>query len=493
MKESTRIVSAIICIALVVFTIFAGKNGVLGEEQVQVQADKDSLIIWYTDDTLTDYLSAMAVEYNEVYGVRVIPKLKAGGDYVESVYRASIDNNGAPDLYLLGSDVLEKAYMSGCAVEIQNVGDAVSPDTFPKAALNAVTYHDKLVAYPYYFETTALLYNKTYLKEMATNLVLAENSEIPENSGEDIDISELDTDLSEEELEVLIEAKVEEFIPKNFEQLLNLADKIDAPEGVETIFKWDVRSIFHNYFFVGGYVDIGGVNGDDETVMDLYNANAVTALQVFQDMNQFFSFESSDVTYKQVLEEFIQGKLIYATVTTDALKALSKAVSEGEFTSEYGFAMIPDLTEDMITRSLSETNSIVINGYSDKKGRANAFAQFLCLGHGAELYEKTGKMPARSGIIEAGSPEYAFVEEYTYSTPMPKLMETSNYWLLMESTFADVWAGKDASLGLKELSEQIKLQITGEEVVEEYINPVNEKEIIEYLDEEALREEAFQE
>lgn len=491
MKESTRIISAALCIALVVFTVFAGKNNTLGEEQQK--GDKDSLIVWYTDDTLTDYLSEMAVEYNETYGVRVIPKLKAGGDYVESIYRASIDENGAPDLYLLGSDVLEKAYMSGCAVEIDDIYATVSEKTFPKAALSAVTYHDKLVAYPYYFETTALLYNKSYLREMATNLVLAETSTTPENETEDVDIKDIKTNLSEEELAKLTEDKIEELIPKTFEELLNLSAKIDAPEGVETIFKWDVRDIFYNYFFVGGYIDIGGKNGDDNSIMDIYNTNAVTAITVFQDMNQFFSFESADVTYKQVLEEFIQGKLVYATVTTDALKALKAAKDAGEFESEYGLAMIPDLNSDMVTRSLSETNSIVINGYSDKKDRANSFAQFLCMGNALEFYEKTGKMPARSDVMDRDSLEYAFVQEYTHSSPMPKMMETSNYWLLMESTFADVWSGKDASLALKELSEQINLQITGEEVKEEYINPANEEESIEYLDEEALREQALQE
>lgn len=484
MKESTRIISALLCVLMIIGTIFFGReNTMIIEEEV---VDNDSLIVWYTDDTLTDYLNSMAVEYHETYGVRVIPKLQTGNDYIESIYQASVQEESGPDVFLINSDSLEKAYLSGCAVPISDSREIVSETNFPKAALDAVTYKNQLVAYPYYFETTALLYNETYLQEMAANIVQAENATEP---GEDGEEAPVEVKLTKAE-QKLVDKRVKEAIPKTFDEFLTFADEFDAPVGVETIFKWDVRDIFYNYFFVGDYIEIGGDAGDNADIIDIYNIDAIKALTVFQELNQFFSFDSSDVTYDQIMDEFIQGKLVFATVTVDALKRLDDAKAAGEFPYNYGLTMIPDLNETMYTRSMSETAAIVINGYSNKKDRANAFAQFVSVGQARELFDHTGKLPTKLGTVKKDEPAYAFVQEYEYSAPMPKMMATSNCWLLMEGTFADIWAGKDVSSCLKLLSEQIKKQITGSDVVEEYINPPKKEEEVEYFDEEALMEAA---
>ena len=61
--------------------------------------------------------------------------------------------------------------------------------------------------------------------------------------------------------------------------------------------------------------------------------------------------------------------------------------------------------------------------------------------------------------------------------PMPKMIETSNFWVQLEIVFSQVWDGADANQKLKELSEQIMYQVTGREYVEEYIaEPVEETE-----------------
>ena len=486
MNETKRILSALLAILLVVATIIGGRENTL-KEPIEV-IDNDSLIVWYTDDTLTDYLNKMAVEYHESMGVRVIPKLQTGQDYVESIYRASMDETGAPDLYIIGSDVLEKATLSGCAIPINDSRGIITSDNFPETAIRAVTYHDKMVGYPFYFETTALLYNKSYLREMVCNKMISERAEL-EGEVEGNSSTEEDEFASLDQKEV--EKRIEESVPDTFDEFLTFADSYDAPAGVETFFKWDVRDIFYNYFFVGDYINIGGYNGDNAGVIDVYNLDAIRALKVFQDMNQFFSFESADVTYKQVVQEFLEGKLIFATVTTEIINTLEEAIAAEEFPYEYGIVMIPDINQDMLSRSLSVTSALAVNGYSNKKDVANAFAQFLTVTKADGLYENTGKIPTRNDVFSKKDTAYAFVEEYGYSSPMPKLMATSNCWLLMEGTFADAWSGADVSECLKELSEQLKLQILGEEVTEEYIElPKEETEEVEYLDEDALREAA---
>lgn len=491
MKENKRIIAALLCVVMVGFTIFAGSRTTIEEEVAVVDIlDNDSLIVWYTDDAISDYISSMAVEYHEKYGLRVLPKLQSGDEYIESIYKASMEENGAPDLYILPGDALEKAYMSGCASVI-DTPDIVSDTNYPASAIKAVTYHHQQVAYPYYFDTTALIYNRNYLYEMASNLVQAENAKDPGAKKEESETEEATTEevVYDSEIEE-IQARAEASIPTTFDDLLTFANEYDAPPEVETVYKWDVRDIFYNYFFVGDYISIGGEDGDEAALIDIYNPDAIKAFTFFQDMNQFFAFESADVTYKQVVDEFIQGKLVFATVTSDAIAILKEAKEDGSFKFDYGVTMIPDLTEDMDTRSMSVTNTLVINGYSDKRKQANEFARYLCIDNADSLYDKTGKLPSRTAVFDKDSKEFAFVQEYSYSVPLPKMMATSNCWLLMENAFADVWSGKDVSTSLKELSEQIKYQVTGEEVSEEYIEYEVETETVEYLDEEALKQAA---
>ncbi len=172
------------------------------------------------------------------------------------------------------------------------------------------------------------------------------------------------------------------------------------------------------------------------------------------------------------------------------MNTLETAAANDEFPYEYGITMIPDINDTMMSRSLSVTTALAVNGYSDKKDVANAFAQFLTVTNADSLYENTGKLPVRNDVFGKKDAAYAFVQEYRYSSPMPKLMATSNCWLLMEGTFADAWSGADVSTCLKDLSEQIKLQILGEEVEEEYIELPKEETEVEYLDEAALTEAA---
>ncbi len=511
MKESKRVIAAIVCVILLAVVAVIGlKPAPTVTETEETHEYNDSLIVWYTDEAMTDYLSAMAVEFHENGGMRVLPRLHGSSEYIESVYKASIDRDGAPDVYILSNDALEKAYLSGCARAVDEEGKTLNSSDFSQTAINSVTYNGHKVAYPYYFETCALLYNKTYLREMITNKVLAENVREPDEGQDDGgETAEGEDAETTEETEVVppegtaefteyIEKKIEESIPRTFDELMAFADGYDAPEKVEGMFKWDVRDVFFNYFFIGNYINIGGACGDDANTMDVYNMDAIKAMTLFQSLNSFFAFESSDVTYDQVVEEFKEGKLVFATATSDIIGRLKEAKEAGEFEYEYGLAMIPDISDEMESRSLSVTETVVVNGFTDKAKEAEEFARFLTVTHADSLYERTGKLPVKNGAIGAGSDGdeetaaalKAFADEYTYSVPMPKLMTTSNYWLLLEDAFAGIWSGKDVSSTLKKLAETLQLQITGQEVSLDYITLPKEEQEVEYLDEDALSKEA---
>ena len=82
--------------------------------------DKPTLNLWYTDESLTDFLAAAALDFSEESEVRVIPRLVSGLEYLESINEASLNTNMVPDVYIVGNDSLEKAWLSGLASEVRD-------------------------------------------------------------------------------------------------------------------------------------------------------------------------------------------------------------------------------------------------------------------------------------------------------------------------------------------------------------------------------------
>lgn len=473
----------------------AGRLGmsVQQEEEAEVEEEllfghRDTLYLWYTDEALTDYLNSVAVSYSEYQDeVRVVPVYTSGLEYLETINQASLQTEEVPDLYIVSNDSLEKAYLAGLASEVK-MPQGVLPmqEIMPKTAVRAVTYHDKQIGYPFYFETSCFLYNKTYLEDWARAQLEAQiDQEMAEESQEQADNGDVEEEASGEAEAVefsqeAVAAKMEEALPQTIDDILAFADVYDAPEQVEAVFKWDVSDIFYNYFFVGNYIDVGGEDGDRSDSIHIYNEEAIRCLRVYQHLNQFFSIDTKEISYDGVLQDFMEGKIVYTVVTSDALSKIENAVNEGEFTYDYGMSMLPDVSEQLQSSSLSVTQCVAINGYSAKKQMANDFAVYLTEYATDDLYGRTGKLPVYAGGGTYDNPNAAaFLEEYQNSVPMPKLIETSNFWVELEIAFAKIWMGDDANDSLKNLSEQIMAQVLGEAYTENYIDvpePVEEEE-----------------
>ena len=457
-----------------------------------------------------------------------------------------------PDLYVISNDALEKAYLAGLAVPVEPTVNM--EETFIGKGLAAATYKDKLLGYPFYFETSSLLYNKTYLRDLAVAQLTQEQEEAAaQEMQENVDSASGDTTQSssdtgsadatqsssdtgsadatqssvgagdaqkaaesersdtasdrsdsqtteeavEEEspfTEEQIEAKIAEYLPKTIEDIQTFGDMYDAPEQVESVFKWDVTDIFYNYFFIGNAINMGGENGWDTEQVDIYNLNAIQSMTAYQNLNNFFSIDTSAISYESTLNDFMQGKVVFTVATSDAVAALEQAKQDGTFVYEYGFVTTPSFKEEEPSSSLSVTNCVAINGYSTNQEVANDFARYLTCEYNEILYDRSGKVSAQKDMEYPYDALQVFAREYETSVPIPKMLETGNYWLKLEALFAEIWNGADANEELKTLSEQIKYQITGEQIEETYIEDTaedSEEDEVEYLDEDYYRQQAL--
>lgn len=465
MEFKKRLLAALAVVCVMAGLLYAGVSGMkMGEDGGPELFDtKETIYFWYSDAGLSDYISSAAVAFGEERDVRVIPVLVSDSAYLEAINEASLHSEQIPDAFIISNDSLEKAYLAGLASRVTDTGNLCTMDHFPQTALLAVTYKDKLIAYPLYYETSAFLYNKTYLEAWTAEQLAAQEAEDAEGFGEEYDGEDLPEAEDGEEIvgEISLEVTPEQIaagIPSTMDEVLAFADNYDAPENV-SVLSWDVSDIFYNYYFVGNYMIVGGESGDDDTMIDIYNDETKQCLEVYQRLNQFFFIESDTVTYDSVVQEFIEGKLVFTVATTDVLKRLEAAKEDGTFPYEYGIALIPRPSAELAGRSLSVTGCVAINGYSTHKDLANEFAAFLTGSYYEKLYERTGKASANLAANPENEDLAAFMEEYQNSQSLPKLIETSNFWIQLEILFSRVWEGGDIDSLLLELSDQIVSQI----------------------------------
>ncbi|MGN0402945.1 MAG: extracellular solute-binding protein [Acetatifactor sp.] len=418
---------------------------------------EDTIYFWYTDETMTNYVNSAAVSFGEREGVHVIPVLASGSEYLESLNQASLRDEQMPDVYVISHDNLEKAYLAGLAEEINDVENVCNESHFPVAALYSVEYQGKKVAYPLSFQTSVLVYNETYLREWAVQTARKELLGINSDGEASEDIPE-DAVFDEAELAAKTEEVFKRAVPATLSDILLIADNFDAPNGVEGIMKWDVSDIFYNYWIVGNYIDVGGEAGDKVEEISIYNQETVECLKAYQALNQFFSIEADKIDYESVIQDFVDGKTVFTIATTDIVARLEKARSEGTFIFDYGIAMMPAVSDKLESRSMSVTNAVAVNGYSKHKELANRFAAYLVNDCAESFYEKTGKVSANLAAESDNGAIQIFKMEYAESIPLPKMMATGNYWLLLERLFAKVWNGEDITEYVQELDSLISAQ-----------------------------------
>lgn len=453
---------AILCVLLVFSQMVQAAASYHMEQQrlleEELTREKSKLTLWYTDDKLNAYLVEAAAEFEKQHQVEITLQLVTAVDYIENINTASISDLGGPDLFVTSSELLEKARLAGLAVENDSFTRQELEASFPQKALDAATCGGKLMAYPFYFETCFLLYNKGY------------------------------TDAA----------------PATIDEILAYADNFEggaSTENVESIFKWNVADIFFNFFFVANYVNLGGPTGDNRAEVQLSAEEIIQCLEYYQSLNAFFAIDADEVTTDDVLQEFIDGKIVYTIAKTDAIARLDEAIAEGlvyqvpeeaseeqaeggdaaEGASEesapeevsgepaagsgyfYGIAQVPDLTEELHTKGLSVTNSVAVNAYSRERDLAKDFAKYLTYDKADDLYTMANKMPVKMGVAYDNSEMELLIAQYEDSVEVPKITDLSNYWIEMEIVFANIWRGNDVRTEIEAVNQEVQAQLqTGE-------------------------------
>lgn len=380
-----------------------GKNTVAkesptGEEKTASDAD---ITIWYIDSKIEPYLEEVVHQYSS--GTKISLVQVSVLDYLENINKLNLQGEGMPDLYVLDSEMLEKAYLAGLTQE--NTSDVYNADNYPSIALSAATYHEHLIAYPFYFDTGFLVYNKEYVAKA----------------------------------------------PNTFDDILAFAETFDAAnyEGVENILKWDAGDLLLNYGFIGGYLEFGGDNGDNSSVFNFNHDKLINCLDYYHNLYQYFSIDIDTIDGDTVVDEFIKGKTIFSILSVNDIAKLEKSEIE------YGLTVFPDLTDDLESKNLSATKVIAVNPYSKNKGKAQKVAKYLTYDKAEEIYKLSGYMSSRKYTKYSTKVLKKVMGQYEESVNLPKLMSTRDFWVQLQNMLNSVWKGSDIDAELETLENKM--------------------------------------
>ena len=358
--------------------------------------EKYDLTLWYYDADLKEYTETIKNEYFRVSGLRIDCQLVSSVDFFDQINSRNIFGNSVPDLYITGTDKLEEAYLGGVA-RVNEDTDTYSLRNYSRNALSSVMYDGKMVGYPLCFETAFFVYNKTLLEEA----------------------------------------------PASFAQIEEMsASFVKDPESpVDMVMLYHVSDMISNYPFLGAYLELGGINGDDPSAFNVYSEDLLEAAYFYQELSANLNIDMSTTTYDLAENSFVFGRSMMSILNCRSLAALNKNGTD------YVIAPMPRLNEELDTKTLSANWCVCINPGTSDLEHVIQLAKFMTLEKADVIYETTGYMScARLSYKDKGFADvYA---QYEMSDSLPKLIETEEMWKDLKTLLNDIWNGKDVAVSL---------------------------------------------
>ena len=138
------------------------ENGTETASVSRVVKQPADLTFWYSDESYQEFFEKAAEEYYEDTGIVVDAEYQDSMDYMDAVYTVTMQGEAFPDLYMIGSDELEEAYLYGLAAE--NTASDIYESTVAANAVTASTYKEKMYAYPLSYNTCLFVYKNGYFE-----------------------------------------------------------------------------------------------------------------------------------------------------------------------------------------------------------------------------------------------------------------------------------------------------------------------------------------
>ena len=417
----------------------SGYNDIMSEWKKQ--AEKSSVVCWYTDETDKKWIETCAEDFSLKYGISVEPVQYDGVSMLEDINRADQQGNG-PDMYIMGNDQLEFAVTGGIVSENGICDDIFVKDDYPETAKRALTYKGKMYGYPVYFDTYCLVYDANLLKNA----------------------------------------------PASIDDILNFLDEYEDTGSTKAIFRWDVADPYINTMFVAAYADLFGENGDDASSFKINGEKEVAAMRYYQSLSEFLWMDKTNISHDTIMNRIKEGTLVLGLCKTDILPILYEMknndadksgddAQDGEKTedngdegadgeseskediTDYRVAYVPSLNDELSSACLSTTYGAFINPYGNNTAAGNMFALYLSYEACDKQFTGNGKLPVKNLKDSFDELQSVIYAQYINSKPVPKTMVFGDYIQESGITYDAIWAGSDVETELDRLQNAMEQKI----------------------------------
>lgn len=382
-------------------TACSSEKGQSNDTTDSLEQEVTNLTVYYEDDTLTPYFEYLNKQNEDVNYEFV---LQNNESFVDLIAEQSTISEEPCDIFILNSADLQRAYYAGIVSEIKD-DEIINLDNYAMPAIQAVTYEDKIYGYPFTFSTSVLVYNKQYVDKE----------------------------------------------PMYFTEIEDFANSFEVNEdtlNVQSIMSWDVADTFLNYAFIGGSINDFGENGDTKK-LDICNDKSIEALSYYQSLNSMFYMDVTDDMYEDCLLKFKNGALCYSIIHSDDIESLE------DTDVDYGIARIPDISEDIQSKALSNNYIVCVNPYSSNSKKAINEAKNIAFYQAGKIYETTKQFASAKNVTNANEKVY---EAYEQSKPVVKLLDIGDYYTDLHICFYNVWCGENIEENLIDIENDMKLQ-----------------------------------
>ena len=381
------------------------------EDSTVAPEDIEKVIyVRYTDEKYKSYFEYCEKAFekaNKSVDIRLSCETE-NSKYLQNIIDGSYSASTTMDVYMLSDSSIGTAYLSGVAA--RNTYNDFSRDNYCDTALNACSYGDYLIGYPFSYDTAVLVYGKNFLNK--GNI----------NTFDNIKLFAENADYSSEEFSM-----------------------------IESIFRCDLNGLFINYGFVGKGLDVGGKTGIDNEVINLANDDTLKYAEDYLTIIEYFSINKEE-QYNEILDKFITGKYLSTIISTKDLSALEKC----EF--EYELAEFPDYNNSDETSPLAITQCLVVNQNSENIDVASDFARFATYEAAGILYEYTGALSARR-INYSDDKMNNIYGSYEKASNKNKIQYGEQVYPLIEIALHNIIAGNDIIEEFENIEEYMESQL----------------------------------
>lgn len=363
-------------------------------EKEQVDVKEKTFDIWYQYSAYEEYLKYVAEEFEKETGVKVNLVCKDDLEYAAIINSNSVAGNG-PDLYIASTTMLENLYLSG----IISLADTsiVNSDNYANIAIDSVSYSDKICGYPLGYDVSVLAYNANYINVEPTSF-----------------------------------EEIKSYVGAEENGIIDL-------EGISKMFDMESKDILYNYGFLGSYISASKDFKTGKLISSFNSEKAKAAAVEYLALKEYFGLSNDSRAYSSVVSDFATGKTLFAILNTSV-------VGDSRFASlNYNVIPVPDYNSDLSVTSMSYTEMIIVNPYSDSMEDALKFAKMSSFDYADKMHEKCGIMSAKKGIDYGNVIADKFYVAYESSVPLPKYMETEDFVLLVGNAINHIWKGEDSS------------------------------------------------